>query len=412
MLCRGDEGAFFTVLFNSDLWKEFRKHMFLRKNRLFKVTKLSTSNFYDYKNGDSAAYHNYFDIIKYHKSMIFTSSAINYAIINGHLEVVQYLHQHIHKLANYGTNRITKEIAYQGNTIGLARLMEHHDKKNNIQRIDYHTTQRNSRIQNLLITIYRDQNDLVHDVDIINTTTLACINGYLDVVKWLSIHRPQSFTERAIDGAILGGHLVIVKFLCQNMVYTCSEDAMEDAIRSGNLDLVKFLHYEMGTVTSLAATIAAERGYLEIVKWLYEEDITHNFEHTIDKAAASGHLDVVIFLYNNVTKSYTEDLIDSVVSNGHYDITKFLIDKDVEKCTWYGLQQACYKKHDNIITLLFENNKVDLSRETLRDIYVDNKRFFIKFLYEHKIKSKITLLEEAQHYNAQQCIDFIETLDD
>jgi glutamate synthase domain-containing protein 1 len=59
-MSREAEWAFFTVLSCSDIWTVFKNFMY--------TTKI-TSNFYDYKNGDMAAYHGYLELMKHNNKL-------------------------------------------------------------------------------------------------------------------------------------------------------------------------------------------------------------------------------------------------------------------------------------------------------------------------------------------------------
>ena len=80
-----DNQAFFTVMNNSDLWKEFKKYMYPGKK---------TGNWYTWNaSGDVAASNGYLSLIKDREtSMGFTANAMDFAAMKGHLEIVKWLH--------------------------------------------------------------------------------------------------------------------------------------------------------------------------------------------------------------------------------------------------------------------------------------------------------------------------------
>ncbi len=75
------ETAFFFVMSSSDLWTEFKKHMFPRKQ---------SNSFDDYRSGDIAAYYGYLSIIQHNTKLLFTIDAMDFAAENGHLDVVKW----------------------------------------------------------------------------------------------------------------------------------------------------------------------------------------------------------------------------------------------------------------------------------------------------------------------------------
>ncbi|GLE04929.1 hypothetical protein PINS_up013910 [Pythium insidiosum] len=71
---------------------------------------------------------------------------------------------------------------------------------------------------------------------------LAIERGYLDVVKWLHLHRPETLTPAAIDVAAGHGQLTIARFLHEHRSEGCTNFAMEMAIEANDLCMVQFLH--------------------------------------------------------------------------------------------------------------------------------------------------------------------------
>jgi hypothetical protein len=55
---RNHDWAFFTVLFDTDIWSIIKIFIYPNKKK---------SNIYDYKNGNIAAYHGYTSLLKFNK---------------------------------------------------------------------------------------------------------------------------------------------------------------------------------------------------------------------------------------------------------------------------------------------------------------------------------------------------------
>lgn len=71
----------------------------------------------------------------------------------------------------------------------------------------------------------------------------ACLNGYIDVVKWLHFNTDEKCTEYAMINAAANNELEIVKFLYENMKENCSiVEAIECADESDCIEVVKFLY--------------------------------------------------------------------------------------------------------------------------------------------------------------------------
>ena len=78
-----DKQLFFAVFGNKDLLGELKKYMYPGKK---------VANYYDYRNGNIAAFFGYLGLIK-ERSLSYSKNAIDWAAKSGHLEVVKFLHE-------------------------------------------------------------------------------------------------------------------------------------------------------------------------------------------------------------------------------------------------------------------------------------------------------------------------------
>ena len=75
-----------------------------------------------------------------------------------------------------------------------------------------------------------------------------------------------------MDGSAAYGHLEMVKWLHQNRTEGCTTIAMGWAAGNGHLETVKWLHLNR-TEGCTTGAISWAKGYIEIVKYLKENDL-------------------------------------------------------------------------------------------------------------------------------------------
>lgn len=86
---RGEEEAFFVSLFevfsNKDVLGKIKSYMYPGKR---------TCNFYEYVDGDMAAFYGYLSLIKEkRKVLLFSRNCVRFAAEGGHLETTKYIHE-------------------------------------------------------------------------------------------------------------------------------------------------------------------------------------------------------------------------------------------------------------------------------------------------------------------------------
>jgi len=90
----------------------------------------------------------------------------------------------------------------------------------------------------------------------------------------LHIHRTEGCTTWAMDWAAEKGHLEVVKFLHEHRTEGCTTNAMDWAAKNGHLEVVQFLHvHPIEGCTSYAMDNAIRNWHLEVVQFLHEHRI-------------------------------------------------------------------------------------------------------------------------------------------
>jgi len=81
----------------------------------------------------------------------------------------------------------------------------------------------------------------------------------------------------------------------------------------------------------------ARNGYLEIVKWLHENNKPGCTTDVMDLAAMHGHLEVVKWLHENRNEGCTTWAIDLAASMGNLKVVEWLHENRSEGCTAWAI---------------------------------------------------------------------------
>lgn len=122
-------------------------------------------------------------------------------------------------------------------------------------------------------------------------------SGNLHVIQWLHENRKEGCTKGAMDRASTNGYLHVVQWLHENRKEGCTTMAMNYAAAHGHLHVVQWLHERRNEgCTQRAIDWAAASGHLEVVKWLCKNRTEGFSPDAIAWARKYNHLHVVEFM--------------------------------------------------------------------------------------------------------------------
>ncbi|KAI8848893.1 hypothetical protein BC829DRAFT_489808 [Chytridium lagenaria] len=172
--------------------------------------------------------------------LIWTEDVMIVAASEGHLDVVQFLHE----TRKEGCTTEAMDMAAAGGHLDVVRFL--HERR---------------------------QEGCTSDA-----MDMAAGRGHLDVVRFLHERRQEGCTSDAMDMAAGRGHLDV------NRQEGCTTEAMDLAAGEGHLDVILYLHENRQEgCTSGAMDMAAERGHLEVVRFLNE-----NLDEAVNATAATS----------------------------------------------------------------------------------------------------------------------------
>lgn len=165
-----------------------------------------------------------------------------------------------------------------------------------------------------------------------NAMDAAAAANHLEIVQWLHHNRSEGCTHKAIDVAATHGHLNMVQWLHKNRLEGCTKKAMEGAARNGHLEMIRWLHENQKVGwTPKALNLAARHGRLGVVEWFHENRSGDFTSTTMDHAARNGHLPIIRFLHSNRKEGCSTDAMKKAAARGHFDTFKWLYENQTEQ---------------------------------------------------------------------------------
>jgi len=254
-----------------------------------------------------------------------TSASIDYATINGNLDVVQWLHS-----KGFGCSTNAMDSAAENGHLAVVQFLHE------------------NRLEGCTSAAFK----------------AAVDNDHLDVAQYLFEHRRGDCTSAWMDEVAGESGLEMLKWLQSNCPNAeCTVNAMDSAAANGHLDVVEFLHENRreGCTTS-AMDKAAQNGHLEVVKFLHENRTEGCSAYAMNQAAKNGHLDMVEWLHFNRTEGCTTEAMNAAAKYGHLEIVTFLHTNRAEGCTTWAMDAA----HDlKVLRWLDENRREGFTSRAL-----------------------------------------------
>ena len=181
------------------------------------------------------------------------------------------------------------------------------------------------------------------------TTITAAKTGNLFVFKYRK--DDPNFNNKLtniIYFSIERGHLNVVKWLYENNI---NYSTLSSSLISFKINNIKYDNYLIHC--------AAKCGHLHIVKWLHYNTSEQCTYLAMNNAAENGYLDVVKFLHNNRQEGCTTNAMDYAAKNGHIEVVKFLYENRKEGCTTHAIEYAEKNGHLDIVKFIYKNNIED-----------------------------------------------------
>ena len=170
------------------------------------------------------------------------------------------------------------------------------------------------------------------------------------------------------------------------------------AITNGDLELSKFAvkteNANINTCEEYALRIAAEHGYVDIVKWLMEQGVNIHVENeaALNSACGNGHVEIVkLFVISGADIHISGDYpLHVAVERGHFDGVRYLVESgaNVNAVNNLALTLACKNNHFEIVKYLIQAGAVISNQALTYAFSLENSEIYnylmtYEFLVRH-----------------------------
>ena len=159
----------------------------------------------------------------------------------------------------------------------------------------------------------------------------------------------ESFKSRMLDKAAQKGYLDIVKYLVEQGANIHASDALCGSSYNGHFDIVKYLVEQGANIHASddgALRWASESGCLDIVKYLVEQgaNIHAGYDYALRFASENGHLDIVKYLVEHGADIHAGNdyALQGASVHGYLDTVRYLVEHgaDIHACNDYAIRYA------------------------------------------------------------------------
>lgn len=261
---------------------------------------------------------------------------------------------------------------------------------------------------------YHENKNCIHSQNIYYVFKMSCINGNLEVAKWLygmnnfliNIHANNDYIFRK---SCLGNHINVAKWLLTldhldnfDICYNYN-DTFRQACINNNLETVKFIFslykYGLPLIAFREAFfgVLCISGNIEIIKWLIRNysvsyfDIHYDDNIVFNELCLRGKIDIIKFLLTlDTIESFGihdihDYIFDQVCKRKNYDTARFLISIYERESYISGSLFMMIKKYDlvdNKIYLFVNDDYLNIVEKKIKNIMKEHIRVIEKFMFK------------------------------
>ncbi|KAJ3104370.1 hypothetical protein HDU97_009343, partial [Phlyctochytrium planicorne] len=365
----------------------------------------------------------------------FSDMALEYAILNNDMEMVEYLHKEVGvnitlkallHVAKTGSLEMAEYINYwpdasqhwldqlfdesciQGNLAILKTLVNHRKFKevrflkalngcNHINIIEYilefikpmpYLLERPAENGDLQLLRY-----LSSKIPLQGWKTFAldkaARNGHLECVKFLHTERKDECGEMAFDNAISGNHFDIACYIIDvqppdsPVPQEWYRKALNAACLIGDLAMVKKMAASFSGCAKEILLNACHKQHLDIAKFLIESRGSEIITSAVmDTAAGTGYLPIVQYLHSLGFAVCTQGALDMAATYGHLDVVKFLHSERREGCTTKAMNGAAGNGFLDVVKFLNESRSEGCTTKAMDSASSNGHLHVVRYLQE------------------------------
>eukprot|EP01133_Synstelium_polycarpum_P008362 gene8362-9822_t len=315
-----------------------------------------------------------------------STSAMDYAAANNHLEVLQWLHAN----RSEGMSAVALESAAANNRLDVVQWIVE-NRSETISKTVIGGAAQGGHIEIVKYLVEECGVQVTKE-----TVSFAAKSGNVELVEYL-LARHKGFDHVLSAEAFILGHVAVVDLLDRHSMscwpVTHGAYTLSELISRGNLEMIKRLlsHYQANNIEPRMSYLemAAKYNHFDILQYLqerippaaisdqcsfynacyggYSKIIHFIHDHypscplSLNGAAAGGHLDLVVWINTTVSSVVcTSAAIDSAAHGGYLEIVKYLNENRSEGCTIAALSSAARLGRLDLVQYL-DRNRPEIS---------------------------------------------------
>lgn len=229
--------------------------------------------------------------------------------------------------------------------------------------------------------------------------------GNLEVIEWLHEQYPEVAFSDPGCGLAHTSDLKILTWMVKNYRWASEQDrsawisrAITSAAERGDLPTLQFLwkhrearvsffqfwwkHRELDQWCE-AVSRAACNGRFEIVRWLCANGAVVSQWEMIN-TASHGHLDILTWLHENTQGGCTVDAMNMAAANGHLAVVQWLHANRTEGCTTEAMNYAAANGHLSVVQWLHHNRSEGCTIRAMTDAATNGHLNVVRWLHENR----------------------------
>ncbi|KAL7753178.1 hypothetical protein RI367_001632 [Sorochytrium milnesiophthora] len=177
--------------------------------------------------------------------------------------------------------------------------------------------------------------------------------GRDELLQWVHEHHPERLHFELAHVALAHGHIATAEFIRQHCSPPPSRyPSLRPAMDEGLVRVAQQL-YDWGVRDVHVADIAlaAQRGHLQALLFLFDRGLGPFTESVADAAAKGGHLPILLWLHEAYGVTPTDRGLCQAVARGHLDVVQWMVTSLTIECTL-----------EDLVTLGLGNGHLELAQ--------------------------------------------------
>ncbi|KUG01202.1 hypothetical protein AM587_10006429 [Phytophthora nicotianae] len=325
------------------------------------------------------------------------------AVLSHRGDIVWWLHRHIPD-ANYDLDTPLRSALITGDMVMAESLVSIAAQRGHLEIVRW-----------IVEWTLQNHRTIDHGILVLTVVTLsihtAAIHGHLEVAKYLRATASSSVCD-GYTAHFTGDNLERLQRVgveASPEAQRVSGKTLVLAAKKGFIDVVQWLYTEDGEdfqtdlfnagqhripLDTIAMDTAAKYDHLDVLKYFHELQLSGETrlqctENAMDGAAQNGHLSVVQYLHHNRAEGCTTAAMDQAAAHGYLDVVKWLHQYRTEDCTRAAMDGAALPGHLEVVQWLHENRAEGCSTRAMDNAATTGHLDMVKWLHLNRYVPKM-----------------------